>query len=94
MQPLIEAINTVEQNLQAYSGATAQTGNDQSAADALKAKLDAANAQVATDLATQANVANILNDALDALSEAALASKIPVSLPAPPVIERSTAPAR
>jgi hypothetical protein len=76
---LSNAISAVEQAGQAYNGTVVTTTNDQSVADGLKAKLDTANAQVATDKQGQTAAATAFNSALDALATAVQAAKIPTS---------------
>lgn len=83
MNPLADAITAVEQAQSAYNSAVTQTTNDQAAADAIQAKLDAAKAQVTTDQTAQSGAATAYNTSLDALIAAATASKIPT--PTPPV---------
>ncbi len=73
---LSDAITAVEQSQTAYQNAATQTANDQSAADAIQAKLDAANAQIATDQQAQTSAADAFNAALDGLIAAAQAAKI------------------
>ena len=73
---LTDAITAVETASTAYNGAVAQTANDQQAAAAIQAKLDAANATVATDMTAQTSAAASFNSALDNLIAAATAAKI------------------
>ena len=74
---LSDAITAVENAQAAYTTAQTTTQNDQANADAIKAKLDAATAQVATDQTSQNAAASSFNSALDALIQAATAAKIP-----------------
>ena len=76
---LTEAITAVENTQTAYTNAVNTTANDQSAAAAIQAKLDAANQQVASDTAAQNTAAESFNASLDALIEAATAAKITVA---------------
>ncbi len=75
---LTDAITAVEQASTAYQTAATTTANDQAAADAIKAKLDAANTQVATDQQNQTAAATSFNASLDALIQAATDAKIPL----------------
>jgi len=74
---LSSAITAAEQAQQAYSTAANQTSSDQAVVVAQQAKLDAANAQVASDQQAQASAAAAFNSALDTLIQAATAAKIP-----------------
>lgn len=74
---LSEAITAVEQAGSAYQNAATQTVNDQAAAAAIQAKLDAANATVAADKQAQTTAADTFNATLDSLIAAATAAKIP-----------------
>lgn len=76
---LTDAISAVEQASSAYSAAATTTTNDQATADAIKAKLDTANAQVTTDQASQNTAAGLFNATLDTLIATATANKIPVT---------------
>lgn len=86
---LTDAISAAEAAQTAYTGAVAQTANDQSAIAAAQAKLDAANAVIANDNAAQNTAAVALNSSLDDLIAAATAAKIPAPVtdpaPLPPV---------
>ena len=73
---LSDAITAVEQAQNSFQTASTQTSNDQAAAAAIQAKLDAANAQVSTDQAAQADAAQAFNASLDNLIAAAQAAKI------------------
>jgi hypothetical protein len=73
---LTDAITAVEQAANAYQGAATTTNNDQVAAAAIQAKLDAANSQVDQDKAAQATAATSFNSALDALIQSATEAKI------------------
>jgi hypothetical protein len=75
---LTDAITAVEQSSTVYQTAVTTTANDQAAADAIKVKLDAANATVATDQVNQSAAATGFNAALDALIQAATDAKIPL----------------
>jgi len=88
---LSDAISAVETAQQAYTGAAAQTTNDQASVTAIQAKLDAANATVATDQTAQDAAATGFNAALDTLIAAATAAKIGTA-PPPPVVELPPAP--
>lgn len=74
--PLSAAISAVEAAQSSYQSAAAQTGVDQQSVVTAQAKLDAANATVATDKAAQTDAANVFNSALDALIAAATSAKI------------------
>jgi len=76
---LSDAITEVEGALSSYNNAVAQTQNDTSAAAAIQAKLDAANATVTTDQTAQGASAAAFNQALDDMIAAATAAKIPVA---------------
>ena len=65
--------------VRAYTNATTQTANDQTAAAAAQAKADAAAAVVAGDTTAQATAAQAQNDALTALVAAAQAAMLPVA---------------
>jgi len=80
---LSDAISAVETTQSAYTNAAATTTNDQSAASAIQAKLDAANAQIAVDQQAQNDAAVAFNGALDAAVAVFQSAKIPVA--APPV---------
>ena len=89
---LSEAITAVETAQSAFTGAAAQTTNDQASVTAIQAKLDAANATVATDQSAQDAAATAFNGSLDALIQAATAAKIGPSVAPPPVGELPPAP--
>jgi hypothetical protein len=76
---LSDAITAAEQAGTTYQTAVTTTANDQSAAAAIQAKLDAANATVATDQQNQAGAATNYNTALTALIAAAQAAMIPTT---------------
>jgi hypothetical protein len=73
---LSDAITAVEQAQSAYTAAASQTTNDQAAAAAIQAKLDGANALVATDQVAQTKAAQDFNVGLDALIQAATDAKL------------------
>ncbi len=75
---LADAISAVEQASTVYNTAATTTANDQAAAAAIQAKLDAANAQVTNDQLAQSAAAGSFNDALDQLIATATAARIPV----------------
>ena len=75
---LSDAISAAEQAGTAYQTAASTTANDQAAAAAIQAKLDAANATVATDQTNQNAAATAFNSALDGLIQACSDAKIPV----------------
>jgi hypothetical protein len=77
MATLSDAITAVEQASTAYSSAAATVTNDVAAAAAISTKLDAANAQTATDTTTQGTAKDAFNASLDALVAAATAAKLP-----------------
>jgi len=84
---LADAITAVEQAETSYQGALAQTGNDQAAATAIQAKLNTANATVASDQEAQAAAATAevaVLQTLDAVIQARIASLIPAPAPPPP----------
>jgi hypothetical protein len=76
---LSDAITAVEQAGTAYQTAVTTTANDQSATAAIQAKLDAANATVATGQQNQLAAATNYNTALTTLIAAAQAAMIPPS---------------
>jgi len=76
---LSDAITAAEQAGTAYQTAVTTTANDQSAAAAIQAKLDAANATVATDQQNQMAAATSYNTTLTTLIAAAQAAMIPVA---------------
>jgi len=76
---LSDAITAAEQTGVAYQTAVTTTANDQNAAAAVQAKLDAANATVATDQQNQATAATAYNTALTTLIAAAQAAMIPTT---------------
>ena len=78
---LSDAITAAEQAGTAYQTAVTTTANDQSAAAAIQAKLDAANATVATDQQNQTAAATSYNTTLTTLIAAAQAAMIPVTDP-------------
>lgn len=78
---LADAITAVETAATAYNVAASTTSNDQAAAQAIQAKLDAANAQVKADQTAQDSAAQAFNESLDTLIAAATAAKIPASAP-------------
>jgi hypothetical protein len=75
---LAEAITAVETTQTAYQNAVTQTTNDQAAAAAVQAKLDAANTLVTTDVAAQSSAAATFNASIDALIATATAAKVPI----------------
>lgn len=76
---LNDAISEVEGAQSSYNNAVAQTQNDTGTVAAIQAKLDAANATVATDQAAQSTAAAAFNQALDDMIAAATAARIPVA---------------
>ncbi len=75
---LQDAITAVEQSDAAYRSATNTVENDQTAAAAIQAKLDAANTQTAVDQTAQTAAVVARNSALDAAIAVFTAAKIPV----------------
>ncbi len=72
-----DAISAAEKAQQDFSNANTQTANDRATVTAAQAKLDVANATVASDVTAMNSAADAFNAALDALIQAATAAKIP-----------------
>lgn len=76
MKTLADAITAAENAQQGLTAAQATVSADNDSVTAIQAKLDAANAQKATDAATQVTAVTAFNAALDDLITAATAAKI------------------